>query len=170
LIKYPARAERTVLTIKDLEFYFCPYCRTRSFLSFIAGATQFYHCDQCDLFFRRRDIDDEVKIEKYYEFKYFDNDAHDQREGWRNNVFDDILDLVENEKNGIGDLLDIGCGCGHFLKKAKDRGWRVSGIDPSKKSVEYAIGMIGNSIKNETISNYYSDCLFDVITLSVDRS
>jgi 2-polyprenyl-3-methyl-5-hydroxy-6-metoxy-1,4-benzoquinol methylase len=131
----------------------------------MAGATRFFHCDQCDLYFRNRDTEDEVRLIKYYESEYFNNDAYDQREGWRNDIFDDILDLVENGKNDRGDLLDIGCGCGHFLKKAKDREWQVSGIDPSQKSVEFARGMLGDLIKNEIISNYYPDRLFDVITL-----
>jgi SAM-dependent methyltransferase len=160
-----ASTERVALKIKDLECVLCPYCRARSFLSFVTGATRFFHCDQCDLYFRARSNEDWIRITVYYEFEYFDNLAYDQMEGRRDDVFDDMLDLIENEKSDRGNLLDIGCGCGHFLRKAKDRGWQVSGIDPSQKSIEYARGMLGNAVKKEIISNHHPDRLFDVITL-----
>jgi SAM-dependent methyltransferase len=38
-------------------------------------------------------------------------------------------------------LLDVGCGPGFFLKTAKDRGWRVLGIEPSRKAAAHARGL-----------------------------
>lgn len=165
LLNNHASTRRAVLKIKDLECVACPYCHASSSSSFMTGATRFFHCDQCDLYFRNMNTEDEVGLIKYYESEYFDNDAYDQRDGRRDDIFDCILDLVESEQTDRGDLVDVGCGCGHFLKKAKDRGWQVSGIDPSKKSVEYARGVLGNVVKNEIISNFYPDRLFDVVTL-----
>ena len=45
--------------------------------------------------------------------------------------FEDILGKT-------GNVLDIGCGPGFFLRFAKKRGWKVSGIDSSLKAVNYA--------------------------------
>ena len=38
-------------------------------------------------------------------------------------------------------LLDIGCGPGYFLKTAKERGWRVLGIEPSRQAAAHARGL-----------------------------
>ena len=35
-------------------------------------------------------------------------------------------------------LLDIGSGPGFFLKTAKERGWRVLGIEPSRQAATHA--------------------------------
>lgn len=38
-------------------------------------------------------------------------------------------------------LLDIGCGPGWFLKTAKERGWQVRGIEPSRQAAAHARSM-----------------------------
>jgi SAM-dependent methyltransferase len=38
-------------------------------------------------------------------------------------------------------LLDIGSGPGFFLKTAKNRGWRVLGIEPSRQAADHARGL-----------------------------
>lgn len=39
------------------------------------------------------------------------------------------LDLITERTGGPGALLDIGCGRGHLLRVARDRGWRTVGYD-----------------------------------------
>ncbi|HEY4264555.1 MAG TPA: class I SAM-dependent methyltransferase [Micropepsaceae bacterium] len=38
-------------------------------------------------------------------------------------------------------ILDIGCGPGFFLKTAKERGWTVQGLEPSRQAAEHARGL-----------------------------
>jgi SAM-dependent methyltransferase len=40
------------------------------------------------------------------------------------------LDQLE-ARVGKGTLLDVGCGLGHFVRYARDRGWRASGLETS---------------------------------------
>jgi len=38
-------------------------------------------------------------------------------------------------------LLDIGCGPGFFLKTAKERGWIIKGVEPSRQAAAHARGL-----------------------------
>jgi SAM-dependent methyltransferase len=48
-------------------------------------------------------------------------------------------------------LLDIGCGPGWFLKTAKERGWQVRGIEPSRQAAAHA-----RSLGIEVVENFFS--------------
>ena len=62
-------------------------------------------------------------------------------------------------------LLDIGCGTGDFLKKAKDNDWIVSGIEPNEKARKIANSKTNNSVlKTEHLLKFETNS-FDVITL-----
>lgn len=63
-------------------------------------------------------------------------------------------------------VLDIGCGNGAFLAKAKTAGWLVAGIDLDPKAVETALGL-GIDAQVGTIALFLgeSNC-FDAITLN----
>ena len=37
-----------------------------------------------------------------------------------------------------GNILDVGCGYGHFIRIMKDSGWSASGIEPSSRTIGYA--------------------------------
>ena len=47
--------------------------------------------------------------------------------------------LAELERlRAPGDLLELGCAYGYFLDEARQRGWRVRGVEPSEHAVGYA--------------------------------
>ena len=56
---------------------------------------------------------------------------------WLREIYGDWLEVVELYTPGRR-LLDVGCGYGHFLKAAFERGFDVEGIDPSERAVRYA--------------------------------
>jgi len=53
------------------------------------------------------------------------------------NYFDDHLSILKKQKSK-GNLLDIGCGNGHFLQAAKQDGYRVKGIELEENALSIA--------------------------------
>jgi SAM-dependent methyltransferase len=45
--------------------------------------------------------------------------------------YNEVSSLLNCMLPGKGSLLDIGCGYGHFLKKMRNQGWIVAGIEPA---------------------------------------
>ena len=62
-------------------------------------------------------------------------------------------------------LLDIGCGSGHFLNLARQRGFEVYGIEPAPASADYAENRHGLSvIRDDILHADLPPASFDVIT------
>lgn len=64
-----------------------------------------------------------------------------------------------------GRLLDVGCGPGLFLSLARQKGWEVQGVDPSRTSVEMARSVYGLPIQEGRIEEIsFPDESFDMVT------
>ena len=75
-----------------------------------------------------------------------------------------ILERVSHGKRGK--LLDVGCGYGHFLKLAKEKSWKVTGQDISRKACEYAKYKLGVKVYHDYLENIrFPDSFFDIITM-----
>lgn len=80
-----------------------------------------------------------------------------------------FLEIIEEDLPGKGNLLDIGCGPGHFLSLAKEKGWSVTGCEfnqsclPHLKKAE--IPVINRPIEDSDIPDGSLDCvtLFTVL-------
>lgn len=77
------------------------------------------------------------------------------------------LNMKNEKKNSVGNLLEIGCSYGYNLKKFGDLGYKCYGIDPSKQAIEY-----GHRIYSEINLNIgtadelpYESDMFDVVVL-----
>lgn len=71
-------------------------------------------------------------IDKPY---YFKNNKTDHE--WWTKTYNNYLLLLEKHTKGKK-LLDIGSGPGDFLVCAKNRGWKILGIEPSKAAYKYS--------------------------------
>lgn len=70
--------------------------------------------------------------------------------------------LISELNNGVGTLLDVGAGTGDFLKVAKDKNWKVSGVEVNKKARDLAKEK-GVALQTELPS--FEGKKFNVITL-----
>ncbi len=122
-------------------------------------------CPECRVYFTRprlvnhnkatRDVRLEYLVTKY---------GNESRSGnfHKNGNYEYYLELAEQRlaRSGRSEpftLLDIGSHCGFFLRFAKERGWKVEGIEPSDVCVQFARQMNGI----ESIQQGYFDDQFD---------
>jgi 2-polyprenyl-3-methyl-5-hydroxy-6-metoxy-1,4-benzoquinol methylase len=79
--------------------------------------------------------------------------------------YEEHLDLLKSLATR-GDLLDVGSHCGFFLRKARARGWRVQGVEPSPASARIAQDRFGLDVKTGTLEEVrFPAASFDVVTL-----
>lgn len=61
------------------------------------------------------------------------------------------LDRIERYAPRRGRLLDLGCWVGFLLAEARDRGWEVTGIEPSAFAAGYARDRLGLDVRQEDV-------------------
>ncbi len=84
-----------------------------------------------------------------------------------NITYDEKLDILEKYlKSNTKNILDIGCGPGFFLNRAMNKGWNVTGIEPSDEAANYA-DSLGIKVRKEFFQNTQFDELekFDSINM-----
>ena len=76
------------------------------------------------------------------------------------------LNKLERHVAYRGRLLDVGCSAGSFLVAARERGWRVRGIDVSPAAVKHASAAHGLDVSVATLEDSkLAARSFDVITV-----
>lgn len=127
-------------------------------------------CQACG--FRHLDpIPSTEELDRYYTKQYYQSHKptvieEDQQEvEHRNIAFDERLDFFEQNSTGRS-ILDVGCGAGLFLKRAQERGWNCTGVEPSDHASEVACQMGLNVINGsvETFRQHNMD-RYDVVHL-----
>lgn len=140
----------------------CPYCDNEAVYYLRYSILDYYKCLNCDLIYKISNKSYEEVVLKYRD-QFYDKYGATETDGNRNALYSNILNFIE-KKIKIGNLLDVGTGCGFFLRYAKERGWKVSGIDPSLKSVEFAQKNHNLNVSANTLKQFNSADKFDVIT------
>ncbi|MVN76229.1 methyltransferase domain-containing protein [Hymenobacter sp. HMF4947] len=64
-----------------------------------------------------------------------------------------------------GQLLDYGCGTGHFLAGAKKAGWQVTGLEPNARARQDATARLGQPILEPAALATLPPASFDAVTL-----
>jgi SAM-dependent methyltransferase len=153
----------------ELSEVACPGCSSTSFKDI---ATEFgiaiSRCRNCQLVYTRTPLPHSqshylVSKEEFLA-KYgpvFRGEAPHPRD--RN--YDEQLRLLERHR-GPGDLLDIGSHCGFFLRRARERGWRATGVEPSPVSACLAREQFGLDVQTGSLEEArFPNSSFDAISL-----
>jgi 2-polyprenyl-3-methyl-5-hydroxy-6-metoxy-1,4-benzoquinol methylase len=127
-------------------------------------------CNTCN-FKHLNPIPTEEELALFYKKEYFqtakpDYLSEDREEiKHRNIFFDQRIDFFKKNSKGKS-LLDVGCGDGIFLERARKSGFDVFGIEPSEKA---SIIARSNNLKiyNGTLNTYIknNNKLFDIVHL-----
>ncbi len=120
-----------------------------------------FRCRSCAMVFNEPAPDSADVADEYEQVE--DPEYLAQRES-RHLTFHRELDAIEKVQ-GKGELLDVGCYTGFFLECARERGWNVSGVEPSRWAAEYARNELAVEIFNGPVERYTTDRSFDVVTM-----
>ena len=110
--------------------------------------------------------------------KYYESEKYISHTDSRQSIFDKtyqfvksftvsrkvkLIDSFVNSGNVSKSLLDIGCGTGDFLIRAKKSNWKISGVEPNRKAREIAETKNSQTLVEEV--SELDSTKYDVITL-----
>jgi SAM-dependent methyltransferase len=143
----------------------CPVCETPTCrMTYDMETYHIFRCDTCGL--------------QFVDFPYDESEIKDMEYYWGEDAFStetatlrrwaesEIAKVEKFEREGR--LLDVGCSFGFILDAAHNHGWRVSGVEISRKVVER---YLGEKAKTWDVFNgrleeaRYPDAAFDVVTM-----
>ena len=156
----------------------CPVCGSpHSTLKFKAKdytvSNELFHlvtCDSCRLIYTNpRPAANEAG--PYYHASAYISHS-DTNEGIVNKLYHAVrkftlkskTNWIESEKKGNKELLDIGCGNGHFLAAAREKGWKINGVELDPETAARASKLTGLTIA-PSLQEIAPEKTFQIITL-----
>ena len=138
----------------------CPVCGSpHSSLKFKAKdytvSNEMFHivtCDSCRLIYTNPRPAAHEAGPYYHASAYISHS--DTNEGIVNKLYHAVrkftlqskTNWIESEKKGTKELLDVGCGNGHFLAAAKEKGWNINGVELDPETAARAANLTGLTI------------------------
>jgi len=158
----------------------CPLCSSEKISFFLKCSDHFltrevfelWHCSSCGFRFTQ-DYPEESTIAKYYESEDYISHSSAKR-NLSEKIYHFARRIMLREKRSLtenltglnkGELLDIGCGTGHFAGIMKEAGWEVKGIEINAKARKFAIDNFGLDVASPESISELKDSSFDCITL-----
>lgn len=165
--------------MQNLESVNCNFCNSNDYkIKYIKNGFNIVQCNKCKLIYVNPRLSQEsisqLYNEDYFLGKGFDKSINLKSDFERDSQKLSLLDwdistikefLSENNFNNSPKLLDVGCGMGLFLFKARNAGFNVQGLELSKYASEFA-GNYGIPVINSSIdeTNFDNES-FDAITM-----
>jgi len=122
---------------------------------------EIFRCLHCALVYNEPAPLDASPLEEYARIE--DPEYLEQRDA-RRLTYGRELDRLEELVSGR-DLLDVGCYAGFFLELARERGFRVSGVEPSRWAALHAAQQLGLDVFNGPLEVFDTERRYDLVTL-----
>ncbi len=167
---------------------FCPICNLAvKGPRFFYGGSPLWFCDDCALYFAPREISPpgntvdqlverpaSLYDELYATSAEYQSLLRQARKPNRRSPMafcEQMFFRAFPQPLGAGRLLDVGCGPGHFLRFASDRGWKVQGVEIARSAVELARsfglavfhGSLEEFLKENPAPNFDAVVAFEVL-------
>lgn len=155
----------------------CPLCQSKDIKNLIICEDHLVSgesfainiCGSCTFKFTNpRPVDEELY--KYYQSEHYishtskaNSVRHFLYKTIRNYTLKNKLRLV-NSLSKKGNILDVGCGTGEFLKTCSNANWKIKGIEPESKARERAEKLLGIKLI-KSLSDCKDENKFQIITL-----
>ena len=119
------------------------------------GKFELIDCTKCK-FIHIMPLPTEAELLKFYQKEFYQKikptylKQDEKEKKYWSMSYDEKLNILETNKIKNKKLLDVGSGGGFFLRRAKEKGWDVLGIEPSLTAAKYA-----EKYKIPTITDFF---------------
>jgi len=126
-----------------VEHIHCPACESKGKFFLKKWGFTYNRCLNCDLIFVSPRLTESNTVELYKKGSKANAlwassvNSSDHQQKFNTEYFKGHLSLLKKYKTH-GDLLDIGCGNGHFLKVAQSAGFNVKGVELEENAIVIA--------------------------------
>ena len=162
-----------------IHYQNCPVCNSASIKpaltvkdhSVSKETFSIWECSNCSLRFTQ-DVPDESSIGRYYQSEDYISHSNTSQglvnqiyKKVRNHTLNQKADLIISHTTKKGNILDMGAGIGAFLNTMKNRGWKISGIEPDEGARQQAKQLFDIELLPVEIFGQLQPASFDAITL-----
>ncbi len=147
--------ERRALREDAAEYIDCPVCGSDDHaLAFVKDWFTFSRCNRCSMVYLNPRLTERATYDFYNsEWNAIYNETKFDMVSANTALDDEInrsnLDRIVRARGGTGgELLEIGCGNGYFLREAKTAGFSVHGLELNERNCEKVRGELGPTVRN----------------------
>lgn len=165
LFDYKSRTIKAELA----EYVTCPVCGSKeSDFFFEKDWFRYVKCQNCSMVYMNPRLNQSATkafynstVNEIYNESKFDEDSATNRLDDKINLKN--LDVIGRYKT-TGNLLEIGSAKGYFLLKAKERGYKVFGIELNQHNYAISKRSVGDTIRNvDLFEAHFDEEMFDII-------
>jgi len=157
----------------------CPFCGSGTAKRFVKSGYQIVRCRACKLeFVDPIPSDDELRTmyddEEWFAWTSVSRSEADVAELRSSELlpesqrrsYDELLDAAEAALARRGSVLDIGCGNGPLLLRARDRGWDPHGLETSEWAVGFDREVLDLDVRRGVLEDHpFTGEQFDLVTM-----
>jgi len=149
----------------EMEEVNCPICEgSRGEPLHPEGSFQMVRCLLCQFVFLNPRPTSDSLFRFYQKYLPEEESSVESWEKMMKAVFRRAANLLQQYRRD-GRLLDVGTGFGFFLAEMKKRGWDATGVEISKKAMDYAKDILGLTIHPGPLEKVsFPDNHFDAVT------